>query len=88
MKIKPPIFFSEKGTATTMKFTWMIHISFMIMMLFFHKVSIIFNTFLPVLIKTLYTTVVKFPASTSENSSSGMNLAGTHFILRPLVKMV
>jgi hypothetical protein len=37
-------FFSENVTAITIKFTWMIHISFAIMRIFFLKVSIIFNT--------------------------------------------
>jgi hypothetical protein len=66
MKAKPSIFFSEDVIAITMKITWMIHTSLAIMSLFFHKVSVIFNTLLPTLSKTLYTNVLKFPASTSE----------------------
>jgi hypothetical protein len=38
------IFFSENITAITMKFTWMIHTAFAVVGLFFHKVSVIFNT--------------------------------------------
>jgi hypothetical protein len=37
------------------------------MKLFFHKVFVIFNRLLPTLIKTMYTIVAKFPASTSEH---------------------
>jgi hypothetical protein len=65
-----PNFFSENLTAITMTFTWMIHTSFAIMMLFFHKVSIIFNTLLLTLSKTLYTNVVKFPDSSLEHITS------------------
>jgi hypothetical protein len=56
----PPICFSENATAIKMKSTWMIHTSFAVMKPFFHKVSIIFNTFLP-----MYTNV-KFLALTLE----------------------
>jgi hypothetical protein len=70
-KVMPPIFFSENVTATTVKFTWMIHISFEIIRLFFHKASFCFNTLLPTLSKTLYTNVVKFPTSTWEHIMSG-----------------
>jgi hypothetical protein len=49
-----------------MKFTWMIHRSFAIWGYFFHKVSVIVSTLFPTLSKTLYTGVVKFPASTLE----------------------
>jgi hypothetical protein len=65
MKVMPPIFFSENVIAVAMKFTWMIHISFEIMRLFFHKVAI-FNMLLPTLKKVLHTIIVKFPVSTSE----------------------
>jgi hypothetical protein len=54
-----------------MKFTGMTHTPFAIMMLFFHKVSVIFNKLLPTLSKTLYTDVVKFPTSTSEHITIG-----------------
>jgi hypothetical protein len=64
-------FFSGSEIAITVKFTWMIHTSFAIMGLFFHNVSIICNTLLPTLNKTLYTSVVKFPASTSEHITGG-----------------
>jgi hypothetical protein len=47
-----------------MKFTWMICKPFTIMRQFFHKVSFISNMLLPTLIKTLYISAVKFPAST------------------------
>jgi hypothetical protein len=39
---------------------------------FFHKVSVIFNTLLPTLSKTLYTIVVKFPSSTSKHATKTM----------------
>jgi hypothetical protein len=60
------IFFSQNVTAITIKFTKIIHALFAIMKLFFLKVFIIFDTLLPTLNKTLYTNVVKFPASTLE----------------------
>jgi hypothetical protein len=63
----PPIFVSENVIAVTVKFTWMIHTSFEIMRILFHRVCAVFNTLLPTLNKTLYTSVVKFPASTSEH---------------------
>jgi hypothetical protein len=50
----------------TMKFTKMIHTSFAIIKLHFHKASAIFNKFLPAPSKMLYTNAVKFPASTSK----------------------
>jgi hypothetical protein len=40
-KIIPPVLFSETVTAITIKFKWMIHTSFAVRRLFFHKVSII-----------------------------------------------
>jgi hypothetical protein len=43
----------------------LIHMCFAIIRLFSHKVFVIFNTVLPTLSKTLYTTAVKFPASIS-----------------------
>jgi hypothetical protein len=66
-KAMAPIYFSENIIAITVKFTWMIHTSFAIMRLFFHRVSVIFNTLLPTFSKTLYTTVVKFPILTFEH---------------------
>jgi hypothetical protein len=42
-------FFLENVTALTMKFAWFIHTYFAIMRLFFHKATVIFNTFLPTL---------------------------------------
>jgi hypothetical protein len=66
-KVMPTIFFSENIIAAIVKLMWMIHTSFTIMRLFFHRVFIIFNTLLPTLSKTLYTSVVKFPALTLEN---------------------
>jgi hypothetical protein len=62
VKIMPLIFFSENVIVITTKFTWMILISLAVVRLFFHKVSIIFNTLLPTLSKTLYTNVVKLTA--------------------------
>jgi hypothetical protein len=59
------IFFSENITAITVKFTRLIHASVAIVRLFFNKVLVIFNTLLPTLNKALYTSVVKFPESTS-----------------------
>jgi hypothetical protein len=53
------------------KLTWIFLISFAITRLFFHEVFFIFNTLLPTFIKTLYTSVVKFPASTLEHITSG-----------------
>jgi hypothetical protein len=40
-----------------------------IVRVFFRKVSVIFNTVLPTLSKTLYINVVKFPASTSVHNT-------------------
>jgi hypothetical protein len=57
----------ENVTAIIMKLTRMCHISFAITILFFHKVSVIFNTLLPTSSQTLYMNVVKFPASTLEH---------------------
>jgi hypothetical protein len=51
-----PPFFSENVITITITFTWMILTSSAIMRLFFHKVSVILNTLLPALSKTLYTT--------------------------------
>jgi hypothetical protein len=62
---------SENVIATTMTFTRKIHTSFISMRIFLHKVSVIFNTLLPTFSKTLYTRVVKSPASTSEHITSG-----------------
>jgi hypothetical protein len=49
-------FFLRKGNVIviTMKFTWIIHISFKMMRLFFHEVSVNLNTLLPTLSKTLH----------------------------------
>jgi hypothetical protein len=66
-EVMTPVFLSENVIAITVKFTWVIHTSFAIMRLFFHRVSIIFNTLLPLLSKMLYTGVVKFPASALEH---------------------
>jgi hypothetical protein len=66
MEVMLPDFFSENVTVITLKLTWMIHTSSAIMGLFSHKV-ITFNTLLPMLSKTLYTSVIKFPALTSEH---------------------
>jgi hypothetical protein len=55
-------FFSENVTAITMKFIRIIHTSFAIIRLLFHKVSGTLNILLPTLCKTLYTNVVKFHA--------------------------
>jgi hypothetical protein len=60
-------FFSVDVIVITMEFTWMIYTSVAVMRLFFHKVSVIFNTLLPTLSKMLYTSVVKFPASNLEH---------------------
>jgi hypothetical protein len=67
MKVMPPVFSSQNVIAITMKCAWMIHTSFAIMGLFFHKISVTFNTLLQMLSKVLYTSVVKFPASTLEH---------------------
>jgi hypothetical protein len=53
-------------TEVTVTFTWKIHTYFALKRLFFHKIFI-FNTLLPNLGKTLYISVVKFPASTSQH---------------------
>jgi hypothetical protein len=66
--------FSENLTAITTKFSWMIHTSFAVMMLFFHKVSVIFNTVLPTSSTKLYTIVAKFPASTSEHIAKTLSI--------------
>jgi hypothetical protein len=65
------IFFSENVIAITVTFTWMIHVSFAIMRLFSHKVSVIFIMLLPMLSKILCTSIVKFSALTSEHITSG-----------------
>jgi hypothetical protein len=44
MKVMSLFFFRENVIAITMKFTWMIRTSFVIMSLFFHIVFIIFDT--------------------------------------------
>jgi hypothetical protein len=71
-----------------MKFTWMFHTYFAIMRLFFSKSKSSANTLLPTLCKTLYTSSVKFPASTSEHSSKSFfqppvicKMASTYCIL-------
>jgi hypothetical protein len=65
-----------------MKFTRIIHTYFAITTLFFHKVSFIFNLLMQMLSKTLCTSVVKFPASTSEH------IAKTLFQFVVICKMV
>jgi hypothetical protein len=62
-----PLFSSENLIAVTLKFTWMTYTSFAIMRLLSCKVSIIFSTLLPLLSTTLYTSVAKFPALTSDH---------------------
>jgi hypothetical protein len=49
----------------------MIYISFAIVVLIFHSVCVILNTLLLAFSKTLYTSVVNFPALTSEHITSG-----------------
>jgi hypothetical protein len=49
----------------------MIRTSFATEATFLRKLSVSFNTLLPTLNKTLHTTVVKFPASTSDHITSG-----------------
>jgi hypothetical protein len=63
-------FFSENVIAITVELAWMIQACFPVMGLYFHKFFVIFNTLLPALDKTLYTNVVKSPASTSERIAS------------------
>jgi hypothetical protein len=63
--------FSGNVIALTVKFTEMIHTSFAIIRLLFHKDSVIFNTLLATLSKILYAHVVKFPASTLGHITSG-----------------
>jgi hypothetical protein len=59
-------FFSENVTAVILTFTlWFTHL--LQLWGYFSTVSAIFNILLPTLIKTLYTNVVKFPASTHHN---------------------
>jgi hypothetical protein len=70
VKVMPP-FFSDNVPEIIVKFTWLIHASFTIMRLLFHKVSIIFNPLLTTLSKTLYTYVVKFSAWTFEHITNG-----------------
>jgi hypothetical protein len=77
-KVMLPIFFSENVIVVTVKFTWMIHTHFAIMRLFFCTVFITFNAVLPTLSKMLYTSVVKFPALTSENIMSGTRKLQTY----------
>jgi hypothetical protein len=50
-----------------MKFTLKIHTTFAIMWIFSHRISVIFDTLLPTMNKTLHTSVVKFLASASED---------------------
>jgi hypothetical protein len=57
--VMPPIL-SENITAIPMKFTWMIHTSFV-------NTSITVNILLYMMIKTLYINVVQFPASVLEH---------------------
>jgi hypothetical protein len=66
---KTSSFFSENVTAIRAKFTQIIHASSAVMMLSFREVSVIFNTPLPNLNKTLYNDVVKLTASNSEHIS-------------------
>jgi hypothetical protein len=66
-RVMTPNFLSENEIALRIKFIWMIRTSFAIMGLLFHKVSVIFNTLLPMLGKMLYINVAKFPARTSEH---------------------
>jgi hypothetical protein len=54
-EVKPPMFFSENVIAITIKITQIVYTYFAIMRLFFHKVSVIFNTCLPTFSTTLYT---------------------------------
>jgi hypothetical protein len=65
-----PLFF-RKVIAITLKFAWMIRTSFTVTRLFFHNGFAIFNTLLPTLSKTLYTSVTEFCAATSEHITSG-----------------
>jgi hypothetical protein len=55
-----------------MKFKWMIHTYFENMRLFFCTVSVIFNTLLSMLSKTLYTKVIKSPALTSKHVTKNL----------------
>jgi hypothetical protein len=67
-KIMSAISFSENVIAIiTMKPAWMIHTYFAAMRIFFNKVSITFNTLLPMLSKMLYSRIVKLPVSTLEH---------------------
>jgi hypothetical protein len=59
--------FSENLIAIKMKFTRMIHTYFTTMRLFSQKVSVIFNTPLPMSSKTLYTNAAKLRASSREH---------------------
>jgi hypothetical protein len=63
-------FLSGNVIAVIVKFASMIHTPFAVRK-FFHKVSVILNTLLSTLSKTQFTSVVKFPASTSEHITSG-----------------
>jgi hypothetical protein len=70
------------------------HTFFAVMRLFFHKVSVIFNTLLSVLSKMLSTRVVKLPVSTSEHITSSTRKlltncdnASAEFILTKTWKM-
>jgi hypothetical protein len=64
-----PTFFSESVIAMTMGFTWMIR-AYLTIMRGFHIFPSILNSFLT-LSKTLCTSAVKFPASTSEHITNG-----------------
>jgi hypothetical protein len=66
MKVLLPFLFSENVIVITLKFTWIIHTSFAVMRLFFHRVFVIFKTLLPTLTKMPYTSVVILSVLTPE----------------------
>jgi hypothetical protein len=68
--LQPISFFRKCNNNNNEIYTDYLYI-FAILWLFIHKVFVIFNTLLPSLSKTLCTSAVKFPASTSEHITSG-----------------
>jgi hypothetical protein len=69
-KINPSNIFSENIIANNNEIYADYHNFFCNYEAIFHIVSVIFNILVPTLIMTLYASIVKFPASTSEHSTS------------------
>jgi hypothetical protein len=73
MTVISPIFFFGKCNCNNDEIYIDFH-TFSIMRLLFYTVSLIFNTLLPTSIKTLHTSVVKFPVSTSEHIAKTLSI--------------